>query len=184
MKRMKKYIRQQFILSVIFGSVFYILILPLASYCYEPVQTIEITKEDIINAKPTSPYGVEFSDKDLKKIRIMEKRHFPRTYDELEDKERLSNLEYELLGRKWEYTSQEDRIKKLEYASSNRMVIGTALPASLSSKRTVKRMRNESIQMRQKDNVGLIDGFLRLMNPDLYDAYSKTSRERFENYEY
>lgn len=184
MKRIKKYIRQQFIVSFVFGAVFYILVLPLASYCYEPVQTVTITKEDIMNAKPVSPYNVQFSQKDLKKIRLMEKRHFPRTYDELEDKERLSNLEYELFGRKWEYTSQNERIKKLELASSNAMVIGTALPASISSKRNVKRMRNESIQMREKDNVGLIDGFLRLVNPKLYDIYSKTSKEQFENYEY
>ncbi len=184
MKRIKKYMKNQILFAVVFATVFYMLILPLASYCYEPVQTVTITKEDILNATPVSPYNVEFSQKDLKKIRTMEKRHFPRTYDELTDKERLSNLEYELLGRKWEFTEQNIRIKKLETASSNRMLIGTALPASISSRRNAKRMRNDSIQMREKDNVGLIDGFLRLISPELYEVYSKTSREKFENYEY
>lgn len=184
MKRIKKHVCQQFLLSLVFAFIFYIFVLPLACYCYEPVQTITITKEDIINAKPVSPYEVQFSQKDLKKIRMMEKRHFPRTYDELEDRERLSNLEYELLGRKWEFTPQNDRIKKLEIASSNRMIIGTALPASISTKRNAKRMRNQSIPIREKDNVGLIDGFLRLMNPELYDNYRKRSDFLFENFEY
>ena len=172
MKKIRKYVNFQVIISLIFAAIFYIFILPLASYCYEPVQVVTITKEDIQNAKPQSPYQVSFSQKELKKIQMMEKRHFPRSYEELSDKERLSNLEYELLGKKWEYTPQEERIKKLELASSNRMLSGTALPALISSKRNVKRMRNDSIQMHEKDNVGLIDGFLRLMNPKAYDIYN------------
>ena len=64
------------------------------------------------------------------------------------------------------------------------MIIGTALPASISTKRNAKRMRNQSIPIREKDNVGLIDGFLRLMNPELYDNYRKRSDFLFENFEY
>ncbi len=184
MKRIKKYLKIEFFLSLIFATLFYILIFPLTSYCYEPVQTVVITKEDIKNAKPVSPYKVSFSQKDLRKIQMMEKRHFPRTYNELNDNERLNNLEYELFGRKWEYTEQNERIKKLEIASSNRMLIGTALPASISTKRNVKRMRNDSIQMRDVDNVGLIDGFLRLINPKAYEFFEKSNKVKFEEWEY
>ena len=181
---MKKYDSFQAMLLLIFGIFFCIFILPLSSYCYEPVQTITITKEDIMNAKAKSPYEVNFTQKESKKISMMEKRHFLRSFEELKDSERLSNLEYELLGRKWEFSPQNERIKKLEIASSNRMLQGTALPASISTKRNVKRMRNNSIPMREKENVGLIDGFLKLMNPKAYDIYEQTSRNRFENYEF
>lgn len=153
------------------------------SYCYDEVQTITITKEDIINADPTkSP--VTFSHKDLKFIETMEKRHFSKTYPEFSDYERLKNLEYELLGRTWLYTDQSDRISRLKIASSNRMLAGTALPVTMSSRRTVKRLRNDSIQLRTKDDVGLIDGFLRLLAPEAYEKYRQYSDNMFNKYEY
>ena len=179
---MIKNIKFQFIYCIVFAVIFYTIFIPLACYCYEPVQTVTITKEDILNAKPT-PQKVCFSPKDLHAIEVMEKRHFPRTYPEIEDAERLKNLEWELLGKPWLFTSQEERIKTLKIASSNVMLQGTALPASIGSKRNAKRMRNDSIQMRQRDSVGLIDGFLRLVNPELYKQYRKYSDRTFWEYE-
>ena len=168
---------------IIYAFIFYSIFIPLACYCSE-TNTIIITKEDIINAKPRSPYQVNFSQKDLKAIEIMEKRHFPRTYPEFCDAERLKNLEYELLGRIWEFSPQKERIEKLKLASSNTMLIGTALPASISSKRNAKRMRNNEIQLRERDNVGLIDGFLRLLSPEKYEIYRKSADNLYYKYEY
>ena len=181
---MIKHIKFQILYCIVFSIIFYSMFIPLACWCYEPVQTVIITKEDIQNAKPRSPYPVSFSKKDLHIIEVMEKRHFPRTYPEFDDAMRLKNLEYELLGRIWEYTPQEDRIKKLKIASSNTMLIGTALPPSISSKINVKRMRNDSIQLRKRDNVGLIDGFLRLINPEKYEEYRKYSDSLYNKYDY
>ena len=176
---MIKNIKFQIIYCIIYASIFYTIFIPLACYCYEPVQSITITKEDIQNAKPT-PEKVAFSPKELKVIEMMEKRHFPRTYPEFQDSERLKNLEWELLGKIWIYTSQEERIRKLKIASSNTMLQGVALPARISSKRNVKRMRNDEIQLRKRDNVGLIDGFLKLINPELYELYSQHEERLFE----
>ena len=114
----------------------------------------------------------------------MEKRHFPRTYPEFSDAERIKNLEYELMGRVWEFSPQSERIRRLKLASSNTAIIGTALPASISSKRNAKRMRNDMIELRQRDNVGLIDGFLRLMSPEKYEKYRKYSDDMYYKYEY
>lgn len=183
MTKIMKNMKFQIIYCIIFAIIFYSVFLPLSCYCYEPVKTITITKEDILNAKPT-PYPVEFNSKDLHIIEVMERRHFPKTYPELSDSERLKNLEYELLGRIWEYTPTQDRIKRLKIASSNTMIIGTALPASISTKRNVKRMRNDSIQLRQRDDVGLIDGFLRLLSPEKYEQYRRYSDKMFNMYEY
>ena len=106
---------------------------------------------------------INFDDKELKQIEMLEKRHFSKTFDNLLDEERLNNLEKELMGRTWNYTPQKIRLERIGIASSNFMLIGAALPASISSKRNAKRMRNNSIQLKEKDNVGLIDGFLRLI---------------------
>ena len=176
---MVKNIRYQIIYCVIYAIIFYSIFIPLACYCYEPVQSVTITKEDIKNAKPT-PSKVNFSNKDLKMIEMMEKRHFPRTYPEFSDFDRLKNLEWELLGKVWIYTDQEDRIKRLKLASSNTMLSGVSLPARISSKRNVKRMRNDEIQLRKRDNVGLIDGFLKLINPELYEQYARHADRQFE----
>lgn len=181
---MTKRINFYILYCAIYAIIFYSIFIPLACYCSEETKVIVITKEDIKNAKPRSPYQVNFNQKDLKAIEIMEKRHFPRVYPEFSDNERLKNLEYELLGRTWEYTPQEERIKKLKLASSNTALIGTALPASISSKRNAKRLRNTEIQLRDRDNVGLIDGFLRLMSPEKYEIYRKSADKLYYKYEY
>ncbi len=178
-----QHIKFQILFCIVYSIILYSLFIPLACWCYEPVQTVTITKEDIMNAKPSSPYKVQFSEKERHIIEVMEKRHFPRTYPEFDDAMRLKNLEYELLGRIWEYTPKETRIKKLKIASSNTMLIGTALPPSISSRRNARRMRNDSIQLRERDNVGLIDGFLRLINPEKYEEYRKYSEELHKKYD-
>ena len=77
-----------------------------------------------------------------------------------------------------------ERIEKLKLASSNTMLIGTALPASISSKRNAKKLRNNEIQLRQRDNVGLIDGFLRLLSPEKYEIYRQNADRLYYKYEY
>ena len=79
---------------------------------------------------------------------------------------------------------QKERIEKLKLASSNTMLIGTALPASISSKRNAKKLRNNEIQLRQRDNVGLIDGFLRLLSPEKYEIYRQNADRLYYKYEY
>ncbi|MBR2068869.1 MAG: hypothetical protein IJ877_03820 [Candidatus Gastranaerophilales bacterium] len=175
-----KNIKIQILYCIFFSIIIYSIFIPLACYCFEPVQTVTITKEDILNAKPTVS-AVQFSKKDLHYIELMERRHFPRTYPEFSDYERLKNLEYELLGRCWEFSPQKERINRLKIASSNTMLIGTALPPSIATSRNVKRMRNDDLQLRKRDdNVGLIDGFLRLLNPALYEQYRRSADKLFE----
>ena len=180
---MIKHIKFSILYCTIYAIIFYSIFIPLCCYCSE-VTSITITKEDIANAKAVSPYKVNFDEKDLHAIEVMEKRHFPRTYPEFSDSERLKNLEYELLGRIWEFTPQNERIKRLKLASSNTMLVGTALPASISSKRNAKKMKNTEIQLRDRDNVGLIDGFLRLMSPEKYEIYRKNADSLYYKYEY
>ena len=39
------------------------------------------------------------------------------------------------------------------------------------------------LNLREKDNVGLIDGFLRLISPEKYEIYRKYSDNMFYKYE-
>lgn len=182
-QKMNKHTKFNILYSIIFSIIFYLIFIPLTCYCCEPTKTIMITKEDILYAKPNSPYNVYFSLKDLKAIEIMERRHFSRIYPEFSDAERLKNLEYELLGKTWIYLPQEERIKTLKLASSNTMLIGTSLPPSFSSKKMAKRAKTD-IPLRRRDNVGLIDGFLRLINPELYENYRKNADKIYYDYEH
>lgn len=163
--------------------IFVFLIFSCTSFCYEHPQTITITKEDIQNAQAKSSFDVRFSIKEEKIIKMLEKRHFNKTFENLSDEKRLKNLEYELLGRSWKFSPQESRIKTLKIASSNRILQGESLPPKISSKLTAKRLKS-SIPMRQKDDVGLIDGFLRLILPEKYNEFQKHAEGVFENYDY
>ncbi len=182
-KFFKRNIKFQIIYTIFFTTILYSILTPLVSYCQEETKTIVITKEDIQNTKPR-PYPVYFDAKDLKAIEIMEKRHFSKTFNDEDDSRRLKNLEWELFGKIWQYSPTKSRIEKLKIASSNTMLIGTAMPAHLSSKRTIKRMRNNDIGLRDRDSVGLIDGFLRLMSPQAYEVFRKHSDHRFNDYEW
>lgn len=181
---MIKRIKFNIFYSILYATLLYLIFNPLYCYCNEEPKVIYITKDDIQNAKPRTPYQVKFSQRDLKDVEIMEKRHFPRTYPEFSDAERLKNLEYELMGQIWEFSPQSDRLRKLKLASSNTALIGTSLPPAISSKKNAKKLRNTEIQLRDRDNVGLIDGFLRLMSPEKYEIYRKSADRLYYKYEY
>lgn len=184
MFKFKKTIKFEILYGLFLITFFYFLIIPLSCLCYEHSQTITITKDDILNAKPNSPYPVNFSQKDLKRINMLEKRHFNKTFEDLSDEKRLKNLEYELLEQVWEFTPQENRIKTLEIASTNRILQGTSLPAKLNSKQIAKRLKNDSVQLRKTNDVGLIDGFLRLISPEKFEEFRQYKDYMFKTYDY
>ncbi len=167
-----------------------------ASPCLAEVQTANpclaevqpdfyITAEEILQTRGNVP-DVEFSGKIAREIRTMEKRHFSgvNTYDS--DKYRIAKLEEYLLGRTWEYLPVEERMKKLKLASGRKVMSGTAIPASLKKAGfSPKRIANDSTPVyNNDDNVGLIDGFLKLMNKDAYDAYNARKKRMYERYGY
>jgi len=167
-----------------------------ASPCLAEVQTANpclaevqpdfyITAEEILQTRGNVP-DVKFSGKIAREIRTMEKRHFSgvNTYDS--DKYRIAKLEEHILGRTWEFLPVEERMKKLKLASGRKVMSGTAIPASLKkSGFSPKRIANDSTPVyNNDDNVGLIDGFLKLMNKDAYDAYNARKKRMYERYGY
>lgn len=149
----------------------------------EVQETFYITAEDIMNAQAKAP-DVAFSKKVSREIKTMEKRHFSgvNTYDS--DKYRIARLEEHLLGRTWEFLPVDERMRKLKLASQRKVLSGTSIPLSLRRAGfTPKRIANDSTPVYDDDNnVGLVDGFLKLLAPDAFETYSRRKKRMYERY--
>ena len=140
---------------------------------------VTITKQDIINAKPKEP-EVVFTPKIKKEIEIMEKRHFHNKVINEADSYRIARLESELMGRVWSYSPIETRMRRLKLASQRTMLAGTSLPNNLARMYSPKRIRNDSIELREREQVGIIDGLLRVYAPDFYEKLRFRNDRNFE----
>lgn len=141
---------------------------------------IVITKEDIQNAIPTQA-DVYFTKKTEKEVKIMEKRHFANTSEFDSPKYRIARLEEHLLGRTWEYSPVNERIRRLKLASQRRMLSGTSIPVGIRQYASPARIANDSTP-EVKDNVGIIDGLMKLYAPDAYNAWSRHQERMYERY--
>lgn len=140
---------------------------------------VEITQELIDNARVNAP-EVKFTPKIEKEILIMEKRHFKNPLVNETDSYRIARLEDTLMGRIWEYTPLDVRMRRLKLASQRVILAGTSLPNNLSRIYTPKRIRNDSIELREIEQVGIIDGLLRVYAPDLYEKVRFRNERNFE----
>lgn len=147
-------------------------------------QDFIITQEaiDEANNLPNTPYIVEFTPKMEREIRIMEKRHFKNPIVDETDEYRIERLEEELMGKVWRYTPLATRIRRLKLASQRTTLAGTSLPPSMNRIYTPKRIHNDSVELKEKDKVGIIDGLLRLYSPKRYEAYKAIRERQFERY--
>ncbi len=168
-----------------FLCLFCLFVFGLAPVFSEVQPTFYITAEEIMNAIPTPP-DVNFSKKQNREIAVMERRHFSGVNKYDDDKYRIAKLEERLLGRTWEFLPIDDRMRKLKLASQRKMLSGTSIPLSLRRAGfSPKRIANDSTPVYDdNDNVGLIDGFLRLINPDAFNAYSSHKKRMYEQYGY
>jgi hypothetical protein len=107
----------------------------------------------------------------LKEIKIMETRHFGKNFYELKERIRLNNLEEELFGVNFEGISLERRMKKLKIASQKRMTQGASIPRSVGI--SAKRIQNDNIKIVDKNDVGIIDGLMKLYAPDAYEVWRR-----------
>lgn len=141
-----------------------------------------ISREAIDNATPT-PAPVEFTKKIEHEIRVMEKRHFEKIDKETSPKYRVARLEFYLLGKTWEFSPLYDRMRRLKLASQRKMLSGTSLPLGIRKYVSPARIQNDSTPSNDTDdNVGLIDGFLKLYSPEMYEKWSIRKRHLQECY--
>lgn len=153
------------------------------SFSYTNVQEdFIITKEDIKNAIPTEA-KVIFDKKNEHCVEIMEKRHFGKINNYDSPKHRIAKLENLLLKRTWEFSPIKERIERLKLASQRKMLSGTSLPVGIRQFVSPERIANDSTPI-YEDNVGIIDGLMRLYAPDAYKNWAikeKRIRERYND---
>lgn len=141
-----------------------------------------ITKEDIKNAVPTEA-EVKLTKKTEHEIEVMEKRHFEKINDYDSPRYRVAKLENYLLGRTWEFSPIGDRIGRLKLASQRKMLSGTSLPVGIRRYVSPQRIANDSTPIYEnEDNVGIIDGLLKLYMPDVYYGWSSRKKRINERY--
>jgi hypothetical protein len=125
----------------------------------------------------------EFSPKMLREIKTMESRHFNNKSTDETNEYRLERLEIELMGRSFEGLPLEERMKTVKLASSKRMLRGVAVPVGMNKYATPKRLENNKIQIVSKnDDVGIIDGLLKVYAPELFESYREIRERRFERW--
>ena len=174
-------------LTVMILWLFFVINAPLAyrasADCNEsPYQAEVVITQNMINQAKTSVPEVKFTPEIEKEISIMEKRHFKNKVTNETDSYRIARLEDELMGRVWEYTPIETRMRRLKLASQRTILAGTSLPYNLSRIYSPKRIRNDSIELREQEQVGIIDGLLRVYAPELYEKVRFRNERNFEYY--
>lgn len=125
---------------------------------------------------------IGLTPKMLREVKIMENRHFKSRTDNGESESyRLERLEIELMGRSFTGLPLDERMKTLKIASQKRMLSGTSLPPSVAKYYSPKRINNDLIQVVPKnDDVGIIDGLMKVYAPDLFRAYRARKDRQFE----
>ncbi len=161
----------------------FLTISPAKSYSYINAQPeFNISEEDIKNAIPTQA-PVVFDNKIRHDVEVMEKRHFEKTNDFDSPKYRVAKLENYLLGRTYEFSLINDRMERLKLASQRKALSGTSIPPGLRKHFSPARIANNSTPVYDnEDNVGLIDGLLKLYAPQIYYPWSKRKKRLQECY--
>ena len=115
---------------------------------------------------------IKFDEQTLKAIKVMEGRLFCNEVEYESDSYRVERLERELLKKTYENDDLQTRIKRLQVASQKRTLSGTAVPAGWGKRFSANRINNDLIPDND-DDVGIIDGLLRVYNPDMYKKIRK-----------
>ena len=158
------------------------LFLPLNSVFSAIQPDFYITEEDIKNAVPTEA-AVELNKKTEHEIKVMEKRHFEKTYSDESPSYRIKKLEKLLLGRTWEFSPLTDRMRRLKLASQRKILSGMALPVGIEKYASPSKIANDSTPIYEnEDNVGILDGLLKLYAPEVYQNWSNRKKRLREVY--
>lgn len=124
----------------------------------------------------------KITPKMLREIKTMEKRHFRGKVEDEADEYRIKRLEIELLGSSYEELPTKRRMERLKIASQKRMLTGFSIPRNFDTRFTSKKIENDSIEIVKKDDVGIIDGLLRLYAPEFFEYYRQSRAKYVERY--
>jgi len=122
---------------------------------------------------------IYLDERALNAIEVMEGRLFRNEIEFESNSYRIIRLERELLGKTYEEDSLQKRIKRLEVASQKRTLTGAAVPTGWNRKWSLKRMNNE-LTPDYDDDVGIIDGLLKVFNPEAYEDLRQMQEFNFK----
>jgi len=117
---------------------------------------------------PAAEADIVLNKKDLTDIAAMERRHYRNPAGDYESNEyRLGRLETTLFGQTFQDMDTKKRINRLRIASQKMLMRGTALPVGVSSRKF--NAGDDLVQIVDSDNVGIIDGLLKIYAPQFYE---------------
>lgn len=108
---------------------------------------------------------INLTQSQYKDIATMEKRLYHQTFATKTHLERIEQLEFDLFGSVQNGTPSL-RLNNLKIISQNQALRGTSIPPSMMKNYHNKHLQND--KYRYSSDVGLIDGFFRLLFPKLY----------------
>ena len=113
---------------------------------------------------------VNLAPEQFKALETIEKRLYNQTYDDKTTLDRIEQVELDLYG-DIQKGSPITRLNNLKVESMHQALRGTSIPPSMMKHYQNKYIQNEDYQYH--DDVGLIDGFIRLWFPDFYFQLSQ-----------
>lgn len=117
---------------------------------------------------PTAKADIVLEKKDLKDITTMEKRHYKNPAGDFDSNEyRLDRLETTFFGQTFKEMDTKERMRRLRIASQKMFMEGMSKPVKIKSRYI--NAGDDVIQIVDHDNVGIIDGLLKLCAPQLYE---------------
>jgi len=113
---------------------------------------------------------VNLAPDQFKALETMEKRLYRQTFDDKPTIDRIEQLEFDLYGN-IQKGSAITRLNNLKVESMHHAIRGTSIPPSMMRNYQNKYLQNDKYEYH--DDVGIIDGFVRLWFPDFYSELSK-----------
>lgn len=113
---------------------------------------------------------INLAPEHFKALETIEKRLYNKTNDDKVTLDRIEQVETDLYG-EVQKGSPISRLNKLKVKSMHYSLRGTSIPPSMMKNYQNKYIQNEEYQYH--DDVGLIDGFIRLWFPDFYSQLSQ-----------
>lgn len=113
---------------------------------------------------------VNLAPQQFKVLETMEKRLYGRVYDDKVTIDRIEQLEFDLYGNV-QKGSAITRLNNLKTESMHQALRGTSIPPSMMRNYQKKYLQDENTGYH--DDVGLIDGFIRLWFPEFYAQMSQ-----------
>ncbi len=111
---------------------------------------------------------IELDSKSLKDIETMERRHYRTPVGDADTTEyRLNRLETTIFGQTFEDMDTKERMRRLRIGSQKMFMTGAAMPIKMNSKKI--NAGDDQIQVVERDNVGIIDGLLKMYAPEMFE---------------